>query len=187
FIAIMFDQIDIVNEINEGDIFLRKISKNDVSFFYESLEERDVTGYLSLGPLRSLNYTKQLIKTYLKSWERYQQFNYIIELKEAKKINKIGSVSLWNISWRHKRASIGIWILPIYWGKGIGKRALKILLNIAIFHLKLNRIEAYVAVENKRSIELFVNSNFKNEGRLEKYLNFDGKFQDAYIFAYLAG
>ena len=181
----MFDQIDVVNEIKEGELNLRKISKNDVPFFFESLKERDITGYLSLGPLRSIDYAKRLIKSYLKSWERYHQFNYIIELQQRIGTHKIGSVSLWNISWQHRRASIGIWLLPEYWNKGIGTRVLTLILNTAFIHLKLNRIEAYVAVENTRSIKLFTNSNFKNEGRLEQYLNLDGRFQDAYIFAYV--
>jgi len=181
----MFQEIDVVDEIKEDDIKIRKISKKDGYFFFESLKERNITGYLSLGPLKSIEYAKELIKSYLKSWERYQQFNYIIELQQRMEIHKIGSVSLWNISWQHRRASIGIWLLPLYWNKGIGKQVLKLMLNIALIHLKLNRIEAYVAVENTRSINLFINSNFKNEGRLAQYLNLEGKFQDAYLFAYV--
>ena len=181
----MLNAIDIIDEINEGNIYLRKLSKNDATFFYRSLKERDITGHLSLGPLKSLDYTRRLIKSYLKSWNQYQQFNYIIEIQQNKQCEKIGSVSLWNISWRHRRASIGIWLLPSHWEKGIGKRVLKLMISIAFIHLKLHRLEAYVAVENTRSINLFSGSNFKNEGRLTEFLNFEGKFQDAFIFAYI--
>jgi ribosomal-protein-alanine N-acetyltransferase len=179
----MSDKVDIVIEINDGDLYLRKISKYDIDFFYESLKERDITGYLSLGPLRSLEHSKRLIKSYLKSWDRHEQFNYIIELRHNKNIQKIGSVSLWNISWLHGRSGVGIWLLPEYWNKGIGKMVLNLIKNIVFIHLKLHRIEAHVAVENTRSINLFTNSNFLNEGRLASYLNIDGKYQDAYIFA----
>ncbi len=186
FLWIMFDEIEIVNEINEGDLFLRKISKNDVHFFYESLKVREMVGYLSLGPLRSLEHARRLIKNYLKAWDKYQQFNYIIELSQHRNPEKIGSVSLWNVSWLHSRSGVGIWLLPEYWNRGIGKTVLKLIKNIAFIHLKLHRIEAHIAVENLRSIKLFSNSNFKNEGRLSEYLNINDKFQDAYIFACLS-
>jgi ribosomal-protein-alanine N-acetyltransferase len=81
---------------------------------------------------------------------------------------------------------VGIWLLPDYWNKGIGKVVLKLIQNIVFIHLKLHRIEAHIAVENTRSINLFKNSNFINEGRLAGYLNIDGKYQDAYIFACLS-
>jgi RimJ/RimL family protein N-acetyltransferase len=181
----MFNEIDVVNELNEGNLFLRKISKNDIHFFYENLKVRDIIDYLSLGPLRSLEHSKRLIKNYLKSWEKYQQFNYIIEIHQNTDIVKIGSVSLWNISWLHSRSGVGIWLLPEYWNRGIGKRVLKLIKTIAFIHLKLHRIEAHIAIENDRSIKLFSNSNFKNEGRLAEYLNIKGKFQDAYLFACL--
>jgi len=181
----MFHDIDIIEEINDGELFLKKISKDDVSFFYESLKNESMTNYLSLGPLRSLEHSKGLIKNYIKSWERYLQFNYIIEIREYKKSEKIGSVSLWNISWLHRRSEIGIWLLPNFWEKGMGKKALNLIKNIAFFHLNLNRVEAHIAIENDRSIKMFKGSGFKEEGILKEYLNLNGNFHNSLILACL--
>ena len=38
---------EIINEINDENLFLRKVTKNDVSFFFESLSEKGLTKYLS--------------------------------------------------------------------------------------------------------------------------------------------
>jgi ribosomal-protein-alanine N-acetyltransferase len=183
----MFYDIDIIEEISDNGLCLRKLSKDDVNFFYKSLQDEEMTHYLSLGPLRSLEHSKRLIKNYLKSWDKYVQFNYLIEIRERTKIKKIGSISLWNISWLHRRAEIGIWLLPEYWKKGIGKNTLSLIKNIAFNHLKLNRIEAHIAIENQRSINTFKNSGFKEEGVLKKYLNLNGSYHDALILACLKG
>ena len=176
------EDIEIIEEIIDGNLFLRKVSKDDVSFFYQSLKEKKMTNYLSLGPLRSFDHSKRLIKNYLKSWDKNLQFNYVIELRDNR-TKKIGSVSLWAINWYHQRSGIGIWILPKYWEQGLGAKAIILTRNIAFNHLKINRVEAYIAIQNERSINVFKKSGFKEEGLLKKYLNIEGKFQDAVILA----
>ncbi len=175
------EDIEIIEEINDGNLFLRKVSKDDVSFFYQSLKEKEMINYLSLGPLRSFDHSKRLVKNYLKSWEKWLQFNYVIELRDNSTIKRIGSVSLWNVNWLHKRSGVGIWILPNYWGQGIGKRVIELIKKVAFYHLKLNRIEAQIAFENDKSIKMFKKCGFKEEGLLKKYLNIEGKFHDAYM------
>ena len=178
----MIKNSEVVEEINDKNLYLRKISKNDVDFVFNSLNNERVTAYLSIGPLKTLEQSKGLIKNYLTYWNAKVQFNYIIELLEEERI-KIGSASLWSISWQHQRAQIGIWLIPSYWNKRVGEKSIDLIKNIAFNHLKLNRLEAYIAVDNKRSISLFKKCGFKEEGILSQYLNFDEKYHDAVILA----
>ena len=175
--------IEVIEEINDGSLYLRKISKEDIAFFFQSLKNRDMTNYLSLGPLMSYEHSKRLIKNYLKSWEKYLQFNYVIEIRDNQKTTKIGSVSLWNINWIHQRSGTGIWILPTFWERGIGTKTIALIKIIGFNHLNLNRIEAYIAVKNDRSIKMFKNSGFIEEGTLRGYLSINGEFQDALLVA----
>jgi len=177
------EDFELIEEINDGNLHLRKVSKEDVSFFYRSLQEKEMTNYLSLGPLRSLEHSKRLIKNYLKSWDKYLQFNYVIELKENRTSTKIGSVSLWAINWYHQRSGVGIWILPKYWEHGFGSKTIVLIKNIAFNHLNLNRLEAHIAKQNDRSIKMFEKCGFVEEGVLKDYLRIDSKFQDAVIVA----
>ncbi|MFW9882361.1 MAG: GNAT family N-acetyltransferase [Candidatus Thorarchaeota archaeon] len=181
----MVEHAKIVEEINKEGVFLRKITKADMEFVFKSLNDNVITNYLSLGPIETIEHSKRLIKGYLKYWEGYLQFNYIIEIQGIQGIDKekIGSVSLWNISWQHYRSQIGIWIIPSYWGKGIGEKALNLIKIIAFHHLKLNRLEAYIAIENDRSINLFEKCNFQKEGILHQYLKFKGTYHDAILMA----
>jgi ribosomal-protein-alanine N-acetyltransferase len=178
----MTSNVKLVEEINIENLFLRKITKDDADFVFKSLNDKRVTAYLSIGPLMTLEQSKRLIKSYLNYWNAKIQFNYIIELIEADRV-KIGSASLWSISWQNNRAQIGIWLVHSFWDKGLGEIALNLIKNIAFNHLKLNRLEAYIAVKNKRSIFLFEKCGFKEEGRLKQYLNFQGKYYDAVILA----
>ncbi|MHA1148073.1 MAG: GNAT family N-acetyltransferase [Promethearchaeota archaeon] len=177
--------IDIIEEINENNLYLRKISKDDIEFFHQSLQDKEMIEFLSLGPLISKDHAKRLIKGHLEYWEKWLQFNYIIELREEKTIIKLGSISLWNISWLHRRAEIGVWIIPNFWKQGFAERALNLLKTIAYVHLKLNRLEAHVAAENKRSLLLFNKCGFEEEGLLKQYLNLNGLYHDTYILACL--
>ena len=181
------EDIEIVEEIKDGNLFLRKVSKDDIIFFFHSLKDKDMINYLSLGPLRSLEHSKRLIKSYLKTWDKFLQFNYIIELRDNRSVKKIGSVSLWAINWHHLRSEVGIWIIPEYWERGFGSKTIVLIKNIAFNHLNLNRIEAYIAIQNERSINMFKRCEFIEEGTLKDYLKINGKFQDALIIACLKG
>ena len=178
---------EIIEEINDGKVYLVKISTKDVDFVFSTLKEDTVSKFLSLGPLISREHSQKLIKSYLKYWDKQLQFNYIIELRDnnTKNIKKIGSINLWNISWLHRRAEIGIWINSKYWNQGLAKAALSLIKIIAFNHLNLLRLEAHIAVENMPSINLFKNCGFKKEGVLRKYLNLRGSFHDAAILSYL--
>ncbi|MFX1570784.1 MAG: GNAT family N-acetyltransferase [Promethearchaeota archaeon] len=180
----MIRNSEVVEELIDGNLLLRKISKDDAEFIFKSLNDNDLTTYLSLGPLKTFEYAKRLVKNYLKYWDNNIQFNYIIELMGEKKV-KVGSISLWNINWKHYRAQIGIWIIPTFWNKGLGEKSINLMKIIGFKHLKINRFEAYIAAENKRSIFLFKKCGFKEEGTLKQYLNFQGKFYDALVLAYL--
>ena len=180
----MISDIEVIEEINDGTVYLRKITKNDSEFFFNNLNKTDLIIYLSLGPLKTLEEAKRLIRNYLKYWEGYAQYNYIIEIREPY-ISKQGSISLWNINWRHNRAEVGIWINKSNWNKGYGQKSLNLIRIVAFNHLKLNRLEAHIATDNQNSIYLFKKCGFEQEGILKKYLNFHGKYHDAVVLSFL--
>jgi len=181
----MLNPIDFINEINDNELYLRKIRKDDSNFLFESLQYGSVNLYLSLGPLISMEHSKRLIKSYLKLWDQKSQFTYIVELRMGNKIQKIGCVSLWNISWTHKRAEIGIWLTPEYFKRGYGSITLNLINTIGFHHLNLNRLEAHTAVENESSIRLFERCGFSREGRLKEYIKLQDIFHDAFVYSNL--
>jgi len=172
---------EIVDEIDDGKIFLRKITKDDSKFFFRALKNKKTIKYMSIGPLLSLRHSKNLIDRYLDYWEKYRQYNYVIEVKLDKLKEPIGAVSLWNINWLHKRGEIGIWIKPKFWEKGFGKRTIELIKIIGFRYLNLHRLEARITTKNHRSIELFKTCGFKEECVLEEYLNLRGLRHNAMV------
>jgi len=177
---------EIIEEINDGKVYLTKICAKDRDFVFASLKDETVSKYLSLGPLVSREHSQKLINNYITFWDKQIQFNYIIEIRDNNKSNeikKVGSINLWNISWLHKRSEIGIWLNSKYWNQGIAKKALSLIINVGFFHLNLHRLEAHIAVENINSINLFKKCGFIQEGVLKRYLHLKGEYHDAVILA----
>jgi ribosomal-protein-alanine N-acetyltransferase len=177
--------VEVVEQIHKNLTHLRKISPDDVEFLYNNLKDKSITQFLSLAPIKSLKRSEKMIQRYIHYWENYAQFNYVIEVEKGDKKVRVGSISLWNISWINKRAEIGLWITPEYWGVEIGRKAIQLIKIVAFIHLKLNRLQAHVRVNNQRSINLFEKCQFIREGRLSEYLNDSGKFIDSYVYSYL--
>ena len=178
--------LEIIEEINDGKVFLTKISVKDRDFVFHSLKDETVSKYLSLGPLVSREHSQKLINNYLTYWDKQIQFNYIIEMRDnnnSNEIKKVGSINLWGVNRSNKRAEIGIWLNSKYWHQGYAKVALSLIINIGFYHLNLHRLEAHIAVENIPSINLFKKCGFKEEGILKDYLHLKQAYHDAIILA----
>ncbi len=59
-----------------------------------------------------------------------------------------GAGGLNDINDKEKKAEIGLWLFPDFWGKGIMKETLPIISNYGFNELKLNRIEGFVESDN---------------------------------------
>jgi ribosomal-protein-alanine N-acetyltransferase len=86
-----------------------------------------------------------------------------------------------------KKADIGYWLGQKYWGQGIISEALKSFIKFSFKKLKLLRLQAGVAVENKASVKVLKKAGFKKEGIRGKSLRTrsTGKWHDTYSFGLL--
>ncbi len=98
----------------------------------------------------------------------------------------VGFVQLVRIDHRMRRAGIGIGIgEKNIWGQGIGKTALRILLDYAFMVKGLERVYAEVFSFNQRSRRLMERVGFQQEGLLRQHDIHNGVRQDTYIFGML--
>ncbi|MBQ0050050.1 MAG: GNAT family N-acetyltransferase [Bacteroidales bacterium] len=72
----------------------------------------------------------------------------------------IGFVDLSGFSPQHRRAEIGIALLPHHRHKGFGKRALTLLLDYTHRHLPISTLFAVVSDDNEDAIRLFESAGF---------------------------
>ena len=83
----------------------------------------------------------------------------------------IGFVGLWDTSWSHGDAEVGIGIGDReYWGQGYGTDAMRVILRYGFMELNLKRITLGVFAYNARAIRSYEKSGFVHEGRQRKAL-----------------
>jgi [ribosomal protein S5]-alanine N-acetyltransferase len=97
-----------------------------------------------------------------------------------------GAAGLNNHVRRHRKAEIGFWLLPEYWGRGIAAEALHPILETAFGPLQLHRVEAFVETANTRSARLLHRLGFRHEGTLAECEIVDQAYISLDIYAKLS-
>ena len=126
---------------NELDISIRSVKKSDSNFLYELLKQRDPKANISHKRMPSFKQHESFIQS--KPYSKW----YIIQSSN----DDIGSIYL------SKNNEIGIFLIGKNQNKGIGCKALKLLIekNPKIRYL------ANVNPKNKKSIDFFKKNGFK--------------------------
>lgn len=82
----------------------------------------------------------------------------------------------------HQFANFGYVIYNRHWGKGYGQESAAAGLKIGIKQLKLNRLEAAINLDNRKSIRLVKAIGMQREGIKKRYWFEDGKWVDHLIY-----
>lgn len=98
----------------------------------------------------------------------------------------LGAAGFNNWSHGHRKAEIGFWLLPEYWGKGIVSEALPLVCNYGFGKMGLHRIEAFVESENLNSKTAMSKMGFSLEGTMVDCEIKNGRFISLDIYARLA-
>jgi ribosomal-protein-alanine N-acetyltransferase len=85
----------------------------------------------------------------------------------------------------HKKAEIGFWLLPAYWGMGFMNEALQRICAYGFEVLTLHRLEAFVESENTNCIHAVKKLGFRHEGTMRECEIKDGKWISLDIFSLL--
>lgn len=98
----------------------------------------------------------------------------------------VGLTGLLNINTKNNNAEIHI-ILgeKEYKGKGIAKRALRLLLDYSFGELGLNRIYLYVEEKHNNAIKLYESVGFIKEGLLRKHIKREAGYADYFVYGML--
>jgi ribosomal-protein-serine acetyltransferase len=100
--------------------------------------------------------------------------------------NLAGIVSLHNVIWVDKKASLGYWLGASFQGQGLVTKACRILIGHSFSKLKLNRLEIQCAPENTRSRKIAERLGFTQEGLLRQSWCIRGHFVDQVVYGLLA-
>jgi [ribosomal protein S5]-alanine N-acetyltransferase len=99
----------------------------------------------------------------------------------------IGRVALANVvrgPWQN--ATLGYWIDRAVGGRGHAVRAVTLALQFAFEQAGLHRVQPAIIPRNVRSIRVAEKVGFRLEGRAERYLKINGRWEDHDIYALTA-
>lgn len=170
----------------DNDFFLRRISIEEDSLnFFNYINHSKVAEYLSVDDLPN---SPETAKVELGYWnhlfDRKSCFYWAIATREDNKIIGTCGFNYWNKS--QKRTEVSYDLDHNYWGRGITTKALKAISDFSINDMKVQRIQATVAIDNISSIRVLEKTGFKREGLIEKYGFLKEAARDFYMYAKLA-
>lgn len=84
----------------------------------------------------------------------------------------------------YQMANLGYQVHNKMWGLGYGKELTLAGAKIAFTQLRLNRLEAAINIDNKRSLALARSIKMRDEGLRKRYLFENDKWTDNYIFTF---
>lgn len=169
--------------IDASRVSLRWISSSDTDAFFAIYSHPEVMRYWSTPPLADREVAANLIKKIHEDWKRRIILKWGVALRTDDRL--IGSVTLFNLDFNHRRAEVGYALGRDYWGQGYMNEALMALLKHAFEVLDLHRVEADVDPRNAASIKTLERLGFKREGYLRERWQINGEIQDAFFYGLL--
>jgi RimJ/RimL family protein N-acetyltransferase len=98
----------------------------------------------------------------------------------------IGAVSLLEVSTKHARAELGLWVGVEQWGNGYCTEAVSRLIQYAFQELAITRIQARCFARNAASARVMVKAGLVKEGNIVKQTLKNGVYEDMLIFGLCA-
>jgi diamine N-acetyltransferase len=162
------------------NIYLRALEPEDLEFIH-AIENDESIWEISNT---QTPYSKFLIKQYLE-----YSHKDIFEVKQLRLVisnyenEALGMIDLFDFDFKNSRSGVGILVKDTkHRKKGIGKEALKLLINYSFSHLGLHQLYCNISEENTVSIKLFTSQGFKKIGLKKDWINFNGSYKNEYLF-----
>ncbi len=171
------------SEIETDRLILRNIIPKDIEFIYEHFSDPHVYQYLvDEEPVTSKDEASEIVK-WASNLEDISYHRWLIQLK--KNDEPIGTCGFHKWDRQNNRIEIGYDLTKSYWRKGITFEALDIMMQLGFERMNLNRIEAFVHLENIASYNLLNKLGFHLEGIVRDKHLFRGQYYDHYCFSLL--
>lgn len=167
--------------LKSNRLHLRALEPGDADFMYEV--ENDALAWRYSDTIAPLS--RKILREYALTYDADPftagQLRLIITEKENN--NPVGIVDLYEVSQRHQRAFIGIYICKDYREKGYADETIQLIEEYAHNTLHLHQLGAKVEDSHHKAEKLFLNRGYSLQGNLEDWLSTpDGKFAGMKIF-----
>ena len=161
---------------------LRPLRVADAAALYAYLRDPAVTELTSYPPI-SVPMVEAMIERSLNRWAAGDLSKWGIALQQDDQL--IGTCGFNEWSKAHRWAELAFELAQAHWGKGLMRQAVAAVLRWTYRQDQVNRVHAFVRVDNRRSERLLERSGFVREGCLRSYRVCRGQPHDFHIYALL--
>ena len=166
-------------ELARGDVHLRALRSGDAVSWFAYLADPGAIELTSYD-IRSVDQVSAMIDVSITRFRAGEPSRWAIASRDDDHLIGTCGFHTW---WPHdRRAELGYDLAPAFRGRGIATDAVAATVAAAFEGNDLNRIDAFVMVENVRSQKVLEKCGFRREGRLARYRNCRGRFRDFYVY-----
>ena len=159
---------------------LRQFTDADLENVYKGLSHPDIIKYYGIS-FDSLEATREQMEWFRDLEENETGIWWAICDKSTGAF--IGAGGFNDLSKTNKKAEIGFWLLPEFWGKGYMSETMPIIMNYSFEVLDLHRIEGFVETENINCKRALPKMGFIHEGTMKECEVKNGEFISVDIYA----
>ena len=161
---------------------LRPLGAADAAALYAYLRDPVVTELTSY-PVASVSLAEAIIERSLSRWAAGELSKWGVALQQDDQL--VGTCGYHEWSQVHRWVELAYDLAQGYWGKGVMRQAVAAVLQWTYRQDLVNRVHAFVRVDNRRSERLLERSGFVREGCLRSYRVCRGEPHDFYIYGLL--
>ena len=164
-------------------MILRKMNDDDLEFVFKHFSNEDVCRYLyDNEPLKTKRQAQRIIDVY-KEPDDKDHNRWIFVNKMTNKLMGTCGFHCWDKV--NNIAEVGYDLEKKFWKKGYMKEGLKKIIKFGFSEMSLNRIQAYISLDNEASYKLLESLVFKREGIIRDKHLYRGKYYDHYCYSLL--
>jgi RimJ/RimL family protein N-acetyltransferase len=161
---------------------LRPLREADAAALYAYLQDPVVTELTSY-PVVSLPMVEAMIERCMSRWAQGDLSKWGVALQHDDRL--VGTCGFNEWSRVHRWTELAYDLAQAHWGKGLMHQAVTAALQWTFRQNQVDRVHAFVRVDNRRSECLLERSGFVREGCLRSFRVCRGQPHDFYIYALL--
>jgi ribosomal-protein-alanine N-acetyltransferase len=161
---------------------LRPLRVADAAALYAYLRDPVVTELTSY-PVVSVAMVEAMIERSLSRWAAGEPSRWGVALQHDDQL--VGTCGFNDWSQAHRWAELAYELARAHWGKGLIRQAVAAVLQWAFRQDQVDRVHAFVRVDNSRSVRVLERSGFVREGCLRSYRVCRGQPYDFYVYGLL--
>lgn len=166
--------------ITTPNLLLRQFQPDDIENVFKGLSHPDIIPYYGVS-YDSLEATKAQMAFFADLEAHGTGVWWAICSPDNQVFYGAGGLN--SLSKEHRKAEIGLWLLPEFWGRGIMQEAMPLICQHGFKKLGLHRIEGFVESENQNCKRAMAKLDFVYEGTMRDCEVKNGRFISLDIYA----